>query len=210
MQTQAIDRRQEVERLAALTRTFPGISAAADLAELAPHLTAAERDEAFGDYMDAAAVRDAACKACAIPAHELAGFLAEHVNTNLAVRAAGIVYPQLLVAAKTRTAISAAAHAGKADEWDGPAWDALDGLDRDVDGALAELADVRSGHLGSAEMPEADPERLEELAQEKVTAALANVAFVVDHRLDGLLVDFTVAAWRHADGARLRLTGGAL
>ncbi|MUN41499.1 hypothetical protein [Actinomadura litoris] len=206
---QITDPRREVEVLAYQVRSHPGLSAAADLTDIAPGLSDAARTAAFGDLIDGIGLRDAAKLACEAGPEHVAAVLTDLVDPRLAARVTGVDYPALLATARTRTAIIAADYAGKAGDWDGEAWDRLDRLDENVDGALGELADVQSGNATAADYPDADPDRLAELVQEKVTAALACLAFDVQHRLDALLTDFTVAAWRFADAARMRLTGGA-
>lgn len=192
------DRRREVEALAYRARSFPHMSAVEDLADLAPHLTPAARDAAVADLIDGLTLRDAAVAACAAEPHTVAEVLAGRVIPRVAIRAAGTVYPFLLSAARVRAAIA------RRD------YDALDRLDRDLDGALAELTDVRAGNIGAVDCPDADPDRLEELAEEKVTAALGDFSARAQRKLEQRLEQFTVLAWRYADSARLRLTGGAL
>lgn len=208
-----IDHRREVDRLAYTVRSFPRMSAAEALADLAPGLTAAERDEAFGDYVDASVLRDALCKACEIPAEKLAtlaNYLIENVDVRLASRAANVSFISLLTLTQTHVSIIAAAEMAKADEWTGPAWDALDGRDKSVDGALAKLAGIRDGYWTSTDFPDADPEQLEQLAKEEVVTALEAFEYITEHRIkETALVDVTVACWRFADAARLRLVGGA-
>lgn len=191
------DRRREVESLAYRARSFAHMSVSEDLADIAPHLTPAARDAAFGDLVDGLTVRDAATKACAADPAKVAGILTGPGIRHTAIRAAGHWYPLTLSTA--RIVEMAAARD----------FDALDGLDRDVDAAVAELANIRKGYFTAADYDDADPERLEELAEEKVTAALANFAARQERLLGVRLERFTVAAWRFADGARMRLTGGA-
>jgi len=191
-----LDVRQELEALAYQVRSFPTLGIEHDLAHIAPHLTAAERDAAFGDLVDGIGLRGTAVRACEADLSCVAEILTKWVTPKVAARVAGLEYPAVLVAAKVVAAIRARN------------WDALGGLDRDVDGALEELLDLTSGRTGLAEYPDADPELLEQLAEEKVTAALGNLSFVAQHRLEQALVAFTVAVWRFTDNARLRLTGG--
>lgn len=191
------DRRREVEALAYQVRTFPGLSAESDLADLAPHLTPAERDAAFGDLVDGIALRDAATKACEAGRGDVATILGDPGIRHTATRAAGTTFPFVLSSAKVVAAI------------DARDYEALDGLDRNLDGALAELANIKAGYFTAADYGDADPEQLVELAQQKVLAALADFAFRQEALLEKRLVRFTVACWRFADGARMRLTGGA-
>ncbi|MFB4306899.1 hypothetical protein [Actinomadura sp. GTD37] len=197
MTTTVTDQRHQIEAIAYQAISFPGMSAEDTLADIAPHLSAGERDSAFSDLVDGIGLRGTAVRACeAVPAC-VAEILTKWVTPKVAVRAAGTLYPELLVAAKVVAAIQARN------------WDAIVGLDRDVDGARDELLDLTSCRSGASEYPDADPELLEQLAEEKVTAALANLAFVAEHRLEQLLVDFAVSAWRFTSDARMRLTGGA-
>ncbi|GAA4225921.1 hypothetical protein GCM10022254_09050 [Actinomadura meridiana] len=198
------DHRREVETLAYRARTFHGLSVTEALAEIAPHLTRAERASAFGDLIDGIGLRDAATKACTVDTHEVAQVLADRVTPRVAVLAAGTVYPFLLASAKIRAAIVRCDF----DKRDG--LDELDGLDANVDGAWDELLKIRDGYFTAAsDYPDTDPDRLEELAEQALRAVLADFSFRVEHQLEQRLVEFTVLAWRFADAARLRLTGGA-
>ncbi|MDL4812726.1 hypothetical protein [Actinomadura opuntiae] len=192
--------RREVEAIAYRAMTFPNMSHADDLAEVAPHLTPAERDAALADLVDAIRLRDAACRACTAASADVAAVLAEHADPLTARAAkAGHLLVDALTAARTRAQIAARD------------LDAIDGLDANVDGARAELDDVRDGYTTPAEMDaDTDPDRMEEAAEQKLTAALANLSFVVEHRLEKLLIDLTRAAWRHCDTTRLHMTGGAV
>lgn len=197
MTTIVTDARRELEALAYRVRSFPAMSAEADLAEIAPHLTPAARDAAFGDLIDGIGLRDAACKACKADRADVATILGDPAIRHTAIRAAGTTFPFVLSSAKVVAAIA------RRD------YDALDGLDRNLDGARAELANIKAGYFTSGDYGDADPEQLEELAEQKLMAALADFAFRQEHLLESRLVRFTVAAWRFADGARMRLMGGA-
>ncbi|WP_242892649.1 hypothetical protein [Actinomadura litoris] len=209
MQHLISDPRREVEVLAYQVRSFPALSPAADLADLGPGLSDAEKDAALGDLIDGITLRDAACEACKAGPERVAAVLADRVDTRLAARVTGLAYLTLLLAAKARAAIAAAGDAAKDDRWDGDPWDALDGLDQDIDGALVELSNIQVGYATAVDYPDVDPDDLERQAKDKILAALGDFSARTQARLESALVDFTVAVWRHADGARLRLTGGA-
>lgn len=199
--TQITDHRRWEEVLAYRAMDFPNMSVREHLAEIAPDLPEATRDLHFGDLIDGLRLRDAACKACEAEPRAVAQVLTERVNPKVAVRAAGHLLAFVRSTANV-VALIAAEDFG-----------ALDGLDRNLDGALAEQSNVQNGYLtdteyGDEECP--DPALVKELAQEKVTAVLADFSFRMELQLATRLEQFTVAAWRFTDGARLRLTGGAL
>ena len=197
MTTPTLDDRRELESLAYRARSFPDMSVEGDLAEIAPDLTVIARDSYFGELIDGITVRDAACKACAAGRSEIVEILDEPRIGRTATRAAGVLYRMVLATARVCAAIE------RRD------WAVLEDLDRGVAGARDELRNLKAGFFTSDDYPDADPERLVELAEEKVEAALGDFSVRQSALLESRLELFTVAVWRFADRARMRLTGGA-
>lgn len=196
MSTILTDPRREVEALAYRAMSSPYLSVEGDLEEIARHLSRLERLDAFNDMKAGIRVRDAARKACDADRAEVVTILSDPAIRHTAIKAAGHLYPQALATARVVAWIAARD------------WERLEGLDANLDGAVAELNAIRDGYYGPAEYgDEADEETLERLAQEKVRAALADFAFRQEHLLAQRLEEFAVATTRYADRARMYLMG---
>lgn len=201
--TIAETRRQRVESLAYRARKFPNASASMELAELAPDLSPAGRTDALSALIDAITLRDAIEKLIAAPPW----YAAEHlsgVNPKLVPATMQSTYTAYICAARSRRLVALFGSVSEllTEPYEPLDLGALEGVDANVDEAHTYEQNVRDGYDDA-------PGACLRDAREKLVAALGDLGFRTERRMDVALVELQRAVGELVDAAAAPLCGGA-